>query len=78
MQLIGILNCSATTKPVLSPNSTFYFLEKVRSFVKDYSKEKGYTFVLGSNDAGSVLYGEESKDITNDVLKAINDDYKSE
>lgn len=52
-------------------------IKKVRTFVKDYSKEKGYTFVLGSNDAGSVLYGEESKDITNDVLKAINDDYKA-
>ncbi|MCM5662272.1 OmpH family outer membrane protein [Galbibacter mesophilus] len=52
-------------------------IKKVRSFVKDYAKEKGYTFVLGSNEAGSVLYGEESKDITSDVLKAINDDYKA-
>ncbi|QLE01121.1 OmpH family outer membrane protein [Galbibacter sp. BG1] len=52
-------------------------IKKVRTFVKDYGKEKGYTFVLGSNEAGSVLYGEESKDITSEVLKEINEEYKS-
>ncbi|WP_335966712.1 OmpH family outer membrane protein [Galbibacter sp. PAP.153] len=52
-------------------------IKKVRSFVQDYGKKQGYTFVLGSNDAGSVLYGEESKDITSEVLKALNDDYKA-
>ncbi|MCF8713611.1 OmpH family outer membrane protein [Joostella atrarenae] len=52
-------------------------INKVRDFVKGYSKDKGYTFVLGANDAGSVLYGEESKDITDEVLKALNDEYKA-
>ncbi|MEL4307046.1 OmpH family outer membrane protein [Joostella sp. CR20] len=53
-------------------------IKKVRSFVKDYGKDNGYTFVLGSNDAGSVMYGEPSNDITDAVLKAINDAYKAE
>ncbi|MCX2679055.1 OmpH family outer membrane protein [Galbibacter sp. EGI 63066] len=51
-------------------------INKVKDFVNDYAEEKGYTFVLGANDGGSVLYGEESKDITKAVLKALNEKYK--
>ncbi|ETN94068.1 OmpH family outer membrane protein [Zhouia amylolytica] len=51
-------------------------IKKVRTFVKDYGKKNGYTFILGANEAGSVLYGAESKDITEEVLNALNDSYK--
>lgn len=50
-------------------------LKKVKKFIGTYGKEHKYTYILGSNDAGSVMYGEESKDITEDVLKALNDEY---
>lgn len=53
-------------------------VKKVRGFVKDYGKDNGYTYILGANEAGSVLYGEEGKDITEEVLKMINDKYKGE
>ncbi|WP_299114886.1 OmpH family outer membrane protein [uncultured Winogradskyella sp.] len=48
---------------------------KVNDFVEDYGKSNGYTFIFGKNQAGSVLYGEEAKDITEIVIKAINDSY---
>ncbi|TRZ46062.1 OmpH family outer membrane protein [Robertkochia solimangrovi] len=51
-------------------------IKKVKAYVKTYGKENGYTYILGANDAGSVLYGEESQDITNTILKKLNDDYK--
>jgi len=51
-------------------------LKKVKEFVSDYGKTNGYTFILGKNEAGSVMYGEASKDITDEVLKALNDAYK--
>lgn len=51
-------------------------IKKVKSFIKDYGKKNGYTYVLGANDAGSVLYGDESKDITEEILQALNDGYK--
>ncbi|RAV29365.1 OmpH/Skp family outer membrane protein [Sinomicrobium soli] len=50
-------------------------IKKVREFVKDYGKDNGYTYILGSNDAGSVLYGVEEKDLTDELLKALNDNY---
>ncbi|UNY99720.1 OmpH family outer membrane protein [Zhouia spongiae] len=51
-------------------------IKKVRSFIKDYGKDNGYTFILGANEAGSVLYGDETKDITEEILQALNDGYK--
>ncbi|UGU18047.1 OmpH family outer membrane protein [Sinomicrobium kalidii] len=53
-------------------------IEKVRDFVKEYGKNNGYTYILGANEAGSVLYGEEGKDITEEVLKILNEKYKEE
>ena len=51
-------------------------VKKIRTFVKDYGEKNQYTFILGSNEAGSVLYGEKSKDITDAVLKELNEAYK--
>ena len=51
-------------------------VSKVKTFVKNYGEEKKYTFILGANEAGSVLYGEEAKDITKEVLEALNERYK--
>lgn len=52
-------------------------ISKVNDFVADYGKKNGYTFILGKNQAGSVMYGADGKDITEAVTKAINDDYST-
>ena len=39
------------------------------------TKSNNYNYILGSNEAGSVLYGEESSDLTQEILKALNDGY---
>lgn len=51
-------------------------LNKVKKSVKEYGKQKGYNFILGANDGGSVLYGDDKKDITNEVIKHLNENYK--
>lgn len=48
-------------------------LSKVKAFVEDYGKSNGYTFILGKNQAGSVMYGADNNDITEAVTKALND-----
>ncbi len=53
-------------------------IKEVKAFVKDYGKKNGYTYILGANDAGSVMYGLESNDITQTVLDALNSDVKKE
>jgi outer membrane protein len=47
-------------------------VNKVRRQIKDYGKEKGYTFILGGGEGGSVLYGLDSKDLTEEIIAIIN------
>jgi outer membrane protein len=49
----------------------------VKKFIKAYGKEKGYSYIYGTGDAATVLYAEEKYDITKEVVKALNDKYKS-
>ncbi len=52
--------------------------KEIKDFVEDYAKEKGYNFVLGtSGSGGTVMYGEEKADITDDVLVQLNKSYKT-
>ncbi|WP_221626987.1 OmpH family outer membrane protein [Pontibacter sp. Tf4] len=53
--------------------------DKVEAFLKDYSKEKGYKMVLSySRGNSAILYSDESLDITQDVLKGLNEAYDKE
>ncbi|NDV42125.1 OmpH family outer membrane protein [Flagellimonas sediminis] len=51
-------------------------VKKVKKEIKDYGKANGYTYILGGGDGGSVLYGEEANDLTQAILKILNDKYK--
>ena len=48
-------------------------LKKVKNFIKEYGQKHDYDFILGANDGGSVHYGKKDKDITSDVVKALNE-----
>lgn len=50
-------------------------ITKVKDKVKAYGEANGYTFIYGSNDAGSVLYGKDEKNVTSVILKEMNDSY---
>ena len=49
----------------------------VKKFIKTYGKEKGYSYIYGTGEAATVLYAEDKYDITKDVVKLLNDKYKS-
>ena len=51
-------------------------VSKVKKEVQAYGKANGYSYILGGGDGGSVLYGEESKDVTDEVVKLLNEKYK--
>jgi outer membrane protein len=50
-------------------------IKKVRSFVENYGLNHGYDYILGSNEAGSVMYGKKSNDLTQTILDALNEKY---
>jgi len=52
-------------------------ISKVKVFVKEYGKNNGYTYILGTSDnAASVLYGAEENDLSQIMIDALNAKYK--
>ncbi|WP_298364931.1 OmpH family outer membrane protein [uncultured Lutibacter sp.] len=49
--------------------------KKVDSFVADYAKAKGLHLVLGTSGNGTVMYGDDKLNITNEILEVLNKDF---
>jgi outer membrane protein len=52
--------------------------KQINQYVKDYGKASGYTFILGTDGSGTVMYAEETKDVTTDVSAYINKRFNGE
>ncbi len=53
--------------------------KKVTAFLEKYAKDKGYKMVLSySRTNPVVLYGDKTLDVTSDVIKGLNEDYKAD
>jgi outer membrane protein len=50
-------------------------VQKAKKEIKAFGKSNNYTFILGGGEGGSVLYGQEADDLTEEVLKILNDKY---
>lgn len=46
--------------------------------VADWADKKGYTYIFGSNQSSNILYGDQSKNITDEVIEMLNEDDESE
>lgn len=53
-------------------------VKRYKKIFKDYGKDKGYDYVFGTGEAATVLYAKDQYDITKEIIKLINDKYKSE
>lgn len=51
-------------------------VSKVKKAIKSYGKNNNYTYILGGGEGGSVLYGSDSKDVTDDIIKILNANYE--
>jgi len=52
-------------------------VSKMKTFVKDYGKNNGYSYILGTNETiGTVLYAKEGTDISKKIIEEINVKYK--
>ena len=49
-------------------------VNKVRRVIKEYGAANGFSFILTGGEGGSVLYGKETADITEDILKVLNEE----
>ena len=62
-----------------SANQNAKLYDRIAAYLKNYTKQKGYKIVLTySKSNPSMLYGDDSLDITKEVLVGLNDEYKKE
>jgi outer membrane protein len=49
---------------------------RINTLIEKISKEKGYDYILMKGGGAGVLYGNKELDVTQDILKALNEEYK--
>lgn len=52
-------------------------VKEVKQFIKNYGKEKGYSYIYGTGSPATVLYAEDKYDITKEITELLNAKYKS-
>ncbi len=52
------------------------WLDSVINYLKEYNKDKNYQFILGYQKGGTILLSNDKLDITNEVIKGLNERYK--
>ncbi len=56
---------------------TDQLLTNIQEYLRKYNKPDKYDMVIGYSKGGGVLYAKEDLDITMDVLKGLNEEYKT-
>ena len=51
-------------------------IKQLNEYIKEYGKKNKIDYILGANGSGSILYASDKKDITDEVIKYVNQRYK--
>jgi outer membrane protein len=52
-------------------------VKRIKTYIKDYGKKNGYDYIYGTGDSSAtVLYAKDGYDITEILIKELNDSYK--
>lgn len=51
-------------------------INQITSQINEYAKDNNYDYIFGTTDQGNLLYGNNKKDITEDLLKYLNSIYE--
>jgi outer membrane protein len=50
--------------------------KQINQYVRDYGSKHGYNYIYGAEGSGSLMYGSESEDITEEVVAYVNTSFK--
>lgn len=51
-------------------------MKQLNQYVQDYGSEHGYTYILGADGNGSLMFADKSKNVTKEILEYLNQKYK--
>ncbi|MGB0178249.1 MAG: OmpH family outer membrane protein, partial [Owenweeksia sp.] len=49
---------------------------QLNQYIKDFGEERNYSMIFGANGQGSLMYAEDTKDITSELIDYINQKYE--
>ncbi|MDO4728720.1 MAG: OmpH family outer membrane protein [Bacteroidota bacterium] len=53
-------------------------VKQIKDFIKEFGKEKGYSYILSTSDvASTVLYAKDGQEITDELIKLLNEKYQN-
>lgn len=53
-------------------------VNRINEYLSEYGGDKGYSLILGATGSGNIVYADKSMDITDEVLKGLQDAYNKE
>ncbi len=60
-------------------NKTYEDLfNRLSAFMKEYNKKRNYSFILGFQKGGGILFANDSLNITKEIVAGLNQDYEKE
>ncbi|SFQ58782.1 periplasmic chaperone for outer membrane proteins Skp [Flavobacterium akiainvivens] len=51
--------------------------KKIKKHIEAYGKKNGYDYIYSTSDVSSIIYAKDGYNITDQILKELNDNYKS-
>lgn len=51
-------------------------INDINDYIKEFGKNNNYKIIFGASGNGSIMYADESTDLTDKLIKGINDKYK--
>ena len=53
-------------------------IDNIEKYVEEYNRDKGYSFIFSYSFGGNLMYGNEAYNITQQIIKGINEAYPAE
>lgn len=50
-------------------------INDINDYIKEYGKKHNYKIIFGASGGGNIMYADESSDLTEEVLKGLNEEY---
>ena len=52
-------------------------VKDVRKYIKEYGKKEGFDYIFLTNDASNIIYAKDGYNLTDKLLKQLNEEYKT-
>lgn len=75
-QLISIRENFEMAQQNFAQEHTLKIQSRLNGYVQEFSKERNYLMVLGTENNNAVLFGDEAKDVTKEVINYVNRKYE--